>query len=160
MPAFSSIATLRPDLFLSVLGSIFPDSLGAITCDSLDLWDIQVAGQPVSQILSLLLFGSLLLPYEVPKATIILLSAWFYLASESYYFFWSVSYYHLEFLHVCWFIFVSLTHTRVTWEEGFSIEKLVPSYWPVGMYGHFFWWMIDVDRSSPLWMVPLLGRWL
>lgn len=87
MPAFSSIATLRPDLFLSVLGSIFPDSLGAITCDSLDLWDIQVAGQPVSQILSLLLFGYLLLPYEVPKATITLLPAWFCLASESYYFF-------------------------------------------------------------------------
>lgn len=35
--------------------------------------------------------------------------------------------------------FVRLTQTRVSWEEGTSVEELLPSDWPVHMSaGHFF----------------------
>lgn len=38
-----------------------------------------------------------------------------------------------EFCPVCclsWLVFVSVTRTRVIWEEGTSVEKMSPSDWP------------------------------
>lgn len=34
---------------------------------------------------------------------------------------------------VCWLGFVNLSQTRVAWEDGTSVEELLPSVWPVGM---------------------------
>lgn len=45
---------------------------------------------------------------------------------------------------MCWYIFVSLTQTRVTLEEGTSVEALSPSDWPVQVTETFHSLMIDL----------------
>lgn len=47
---------------------------------------------------------------------------------------------------------LNITQTKVTWEEGTSIEELHPTDWPVAMSaGPFAWLISDVERPSPLW---------
>lgn len=39
-----------------------------------------------------------------------------------------------------WLVFVNLTQTGVSWEEGILCEELSPSDWSMGIFvGHFFW---------------------
>lgn len=50
---------------------------------------------------------------------------------------------------------VSLTQPRATWEEGLG-EELLRSQWPVNRsIGDLPALLIDVGRSSPLWVAPL-----
>lgn len=55
---------------------------------------------------------------------------------------------------------ISLIQTRVTWEEGSSVEEPHPSDWLVGMSVWTFSWLLaDVGQASPSWAVANLGRW-
>jgi len=42
----------------------------------------------------------------------------------------------------------------LTWEEGASVEELPPSDWPLATsVRNYFFLMVDVEGSSPLWGV-------
>lgn len=51
------------------------------------------------------------------------------------------------------------TQTRLTWEEGSTIEELPSSERPVGKsMGTFARLTVDLGGHSPLWVVRTLGR--
>lgn len=56
----------------------------------------------------------------------------------------------------CLSVSVTVTQTIVTWEDGLLTEELdCPAHKSMG---HSSWLMIDVEGSSPLQVVPPLGR--